>query len=99
MIDGKYTQICFNASDAAAQAEKLFEKFSAQSTLWADCKRAVSDAKAWAANESMSFTPDAAFAGINNKTVLYLNPKISKADWATPAKQDATIKNHIFYHA
>lgn len=98
MVDGKYTRVCSTLEEAEARAQQKFERYSKQS-IWGDCQRAVLDARAWDAKTSMSFVPGPAFAGLTPKTVLYLNPKISSANWATPEKQDAVIYAHTFFHA
>lgn len=98
MINGKYTQTSFSPADAEAKAEKLFAKFSAQ-PIWNDCQRAWTDACRWTNKEPLSFTPGPQFQKLNTNTVLYLNPKISSAAWATPDKLDAVIYDHSFYHA
>lgn len=97
MIKGVYTRVCHTQEEAQARAASKFAKYS-QQAVWGDCLRAVRDATAWAAGEPMSFTPGPAFAGLSPKTVLYLNPDISHAAWATPDKQDAVIFHHTFYH-
>ena len=98
MIDHHYTQICHSLADAQAQAMKLFLSFDS-SHVYADAVRAIADARAWEAGQPMSFEPDAAFKGLTKNTVLYLNPQFSHATWAVPAKQDAVIHDHVFYHA
>lgn len=98
MIDGKYTQVTATPEEAHARAIVKFERYSAQA-MWADCVRALADARSWDARTPMSFTPGPAFAGLTPRTVLYLNPVISHTAWATPDKQDAAIYHHTFYHA
>ncbi len=98
MVDGVYTRVCHTLEESQARAEEKFEHYSAQ-PVWADCVLALNDARAWEADEPMSFTPGPAFAGMTGKTVNYLNPSISHTAWATPDKQDAVIYRHVFYHA
>ncbi len=98
MIDGKYTRVCHTMEEAQARAEEKFERYSKRS-IWADCVLALADARAWADDEPMSFTPGPAFSGMTGKTVNYLNPSISHTAWATPDKLDAKIFHHDFFHA
>jgi hypothetical protein len=104
MINGVYTRVCYTSEDAQARAEEKFARYSFQS-IWPDCKRAIVDARIWGAQQNgqhdsvLSFNPGPAFAGLTPSTVLYLNPRISRAPWATPDKQDAVIFNHTFFHA
>lgn len=76
---------------------KLFDQYSAE-PIWAEAAKAWADAKAWHAGELMSFIPGPAFKGLTERTVLYLNPKVSTASWAIPANEDAAIFDHVFYH-
>ena len=100
MVEGHYRQTEFDAAGAQAEAERLYEQFTAQPAMWAGCLRALADARSWDARTPMSFIPGPAFAGLTDRTVLYLNPKIcALPDWATPDKQDAVIFDHTFYHA
>jgi spore germination cell wall hydrolase CwlJ-like protein len=97
MVDGAYTRVCHTPEEAQARAEEKFRRYLGQS-VWADCARAVEDARLWQQGQTMSFEPGPAFAGLTPDTVLYLNPAISHAPWATPEKQDAVIFDHTFYH-
>lgn len=97
MIEGHYTRVCHTLEEAEVRAADKFARYS-RDLFWADCLRAVEDAAAWAAGEPLSFTPGPAFAGLHKGTVLYLNPSISHAAWATPEKQDAVIFHHTFFH-
>lgn len=68
---------------------------------WPDYELAWEDANAWANGSPMSFAPGPAFAGLSSKTVLYLNPALVHPlpTWADPAKRDAVIYDHEFFHA
>jgi len=98
MVEGHYKQTQFDQAHAEAEAERLFTKFSTQ-PVWADCVRALADARAWRASQALSFIPGPAFKGLTSRTVLYLNPAISHTSWATPEKRDAIIFHHEFFHA
>jgi Cell Wall Hydrolase len=97
-VNGHYTRVAFTRAEAAARAQQLFLTYDS-SKAYADAMAAIADARAWEAGTPMSFTPGPAFAGLTKKTVLYLNPRISHAAWATPAKQDAVLWDHTFFHA
>jgi spore germination cell wall hydrolase CwlJ-like protein len=97
MIEGKYTRVCSTLEEAQARAQQKYDRYFNQS-IWDDCVRAVADASAWVAGEAMSFAPGPAFAGLTPRTVLYLNPQVSHAAWATDDKQDAVIYHHTFFH-
>lgn len=96
MQHGVYTQTSFTLDQAEVAAEDDYAVLKEQAP-WADYERAWADAQAWASNRSLSFAPGPAFKGLTPHTVLYLNPKLSKAPWATPEDLDATIFDHAFF--
>ncbi|HEY1750309.1 MAG TPA: hypothetical protein VGG29_03545 [Caulobacteraceae bacterium] len=97
MVHGAYKQTQFDLAGAETLAAQLHAEFSRQAA-WADCARAWVDAIAWSTGRPLSFNPGPAFAGLTPRTVLYLNPKVSSAPWATPAALDAVIFQHSFFH-
>lgn len=99
MIHGKYQRTATELSQALAEADKLHAQFSTE-TFWADCVKAVADAKAWQSGiaSRLSFKPGPAFGKLTHKTVLYFNPRVvARPVWATPDKFVATIFRHDFY--
>ena len=98
MAQGRYAEIAFDAAQAAAEAERLFGEFSTQ-PIWADCVRAVADARAACAGAPPSFAPGPQFLRLTPRTLLYFNPRVCAAPaWAAPDKLDATIFQHSFFH-
>lgn len=91
MVKGKYKEDAFNLEEAEKKAIAYYKEFSTQ-PIWSDCIDAVYDSLPG------HFTGSAQFQKLTDKTVLYLNPKVSKATWATPDKLDAVIFQHSFYH-
>lgn len=98
MQAGHYVQTEFDAAGAADEAQLLYDEFVKQ-PMWRDCQKAWLDAQAWEVGKPLSFTPGPQFKKLTHNTVLYLNPRISKAPWATLDKLDAVIFQHDFYHA
>lgn len=94
MVGGKYTRVCSDRAGAELRAERKLAMYRANITLWTDCLRAVDEAMAMP-------TGAVGPGGITDKTVNYYNPAIvpKPPAWATPAKQDAVIQDHTFYHA
>lgn len=96
MVGGKYVRVCETMADAEARAAAKFTTYSAQS-IWGDCQRAWLDSEAWLAGDVVSFEPGPEFQKLNESAVLYLNPAISSASWATPDKLICTIFSHQFF--
>lgn len=92
MVAGHYTQDEFDLAGAEAKALTFYKEFSKQD-IWPDCVTAWFNA-----NKKIYTNTGPEFAKITDRTLIYLNPKVSKAAWATPDLLDAVIFQHNFYH-
>jgi hypothetical protein len=100
MEHGRYVQCAFDLAGAEQRARALLTQFQAEAG-WADCVRAVADARAWQAGRPMSFEPGPQFRRLTPRCALYFNPKIVRPPpaWATPDKHVADIFDEQVFEA
>ncbi len=92
MVDGHYTRVAFTPEEVQARATHLLAQAQAYAHAWSRATditdRVVAGTYAGALYDAL--TADA---------VLYLNPTLSSAPWATPAKRICVIGRHEFFRA
>ena len=92
MVDGRYERVCRSAEAVQARAAALLVRAQALVRQWTRVGRIVGEVqgRAYAGADYDRLTDD---------TVLYLNPRLSHAVWATPAKRVCDIGRHSFFRA
>ena len=98
IVDGRYTRVADGPDEIAARVQQLLTEAQA-TAAWSICEKAWADSGAWFDGQPLSFTPGPEFDKLDKQTVMYLNPAISSAAWATPDKEVAKIFDHTFFHA
>jgi spore germination cell wall hydrolase CwlJ-like protein len=92
MEQGVYRRVCRTAEQARVRAEALLQRAQANAPLFDACREA---ARAVMAGDHRG----EAYDRLTDDAVLYLNPRIAKAAWATPDKHLCDIGRHSFYRA
>lgn len=87
-VNGKYTQICFSPTEAQIRVEHLLTETSLTSLT--HCREISQQVF----NETYH---GKLYDSLTDDVVLYLNPKISTRDWASPDKLVSIIGHHNFY--
>lgn len=92
MIDGRYQRVCHSRAEVEARAEALLAKAMGLPAQWARVLRITREvaAGAYAGRDYERLTDEA---------VLYLNPHLSHAAWASPGRRVCDIGRHSFYRA
>lgn len=91
-VGGHYTRVCRTVAEAQERAENKLADALKHPTSWAACASAATAVQAGTYHSP-------AYDMLTDDAVLYLNPSISKADWATPDKHVCDIGHHAFYRA
>jgi len=92
MAGGHYVKVAHDAAQVAARSAALLDGAQAHPAAWT---RASRIAAAVQAGEYRG--PD--YDRLGDAAVLYLNPALSRAAWATPDKRICAIGHHEFFHA
>lgn len=92
MVKGHYTRVCHTLPEAWDRAENKLDDALKHPAAWAACMAAASAVQAGTYHSP-------AYDMLTDAAVLYLNPSISKAAWATPDKHVCDIGHHAFYRA
>lgn len=92
MVDGRYRRVADGPSQIEARAADLLAEAQGFHDAWARAGRIAGQVRAglYVGAEFMRLTGDA---------VLYLNPAIAAAPWATPDKLVCRIGRHSFFRA
>lgn len=92
MSNGRYVEVAGTPEQMLVRANTLLAKDSLYKIRWGKILTIVR-----AVLDGTYSGPD--FNKLTSDTVLYLNPKISHTNWATPDKLVCEIGNHNFYKA
>lgn len=92
MLDGHYTRVANGPSQIVSRISMLLEQAQGYTKAWA---RALDIAGRVQAGTYEG--PD--YAHLTDDTVMYLNPAIASAAWASPAAFVTQIGHHSFYRA
>jgi spore germination cell wall hydrolase CwlJ-like protein len=92
MIAGRYTKVAHSPIEVAQRSNALLETAQGYHTAWARAQR-ISAAVAAGTYSGADYDQ------LTGATVMYLNPAISKAAWATADKEVCRIGHHTFFHA
>jgi spore germination cell wall hydrolase CwlJ-like protein len=92
MQGGRYRRVCHSADEVIARVDALLPKAQGLALQWARIQRITREvcAHAYAGQDYDRLTDEA---------VLYLNPRLSQANWANPARHVCDIGRHSFYRA
>lgn len=92
MVDGVYERVANGPGQIEARVAMLLAQSKAYKEPWARAARIAElvQGKYWQGPAFAQITPD---------VVLYLNPALSHAAWATPDKLVTRIGHHAFYRA
>jgi spore germination cell wall hydrolase CwlJ-like protein len=92
MKDGVYRRVCHTLEEAQARAALLLRRAEANVAVFSECRAAAQGVRA-------GTYEGAAYDALSDAAVLYLNPRIAKAAWATPDKHLCDIGRHSFFRA
>jgi spore germination cell wall hydrolase CwlJ-like protein len=92
MKGGKYTEVARTPAEVMARAKTLLLADEAYSKRWAEVAAVVAQVCAGKFHGPL-------FDQITPEVVLYLNPAICHATWATPGQQVVRIGHHDFFRA
>lgn len=92
MRNGHYTEVAKTPEEVTARAQDLLQRDEAMRSAWAR----VADIGARVRAGTYS---GADYDRLTDDVVLYLNPRLSRAVWATPDKHVCDIGRHSFYRA
>ncbi len=92
MVDGHYARVCHSFEAVLTRTETLLGRAQRLTSQWARVARLSGEVRAggYSGTDYDRLTDD---------TVLYLNPRLSHAVWATPAKRVCDIGRHTFFRA
>ncbi|QUD88062.1 cell wall hydrolase [Phenylobacterium montanum] len=92
MVGGRYRRVCHTPAEVAVRADGLLSKAQNFTSQWARVQRIIREVRAGA-----YVGPE--YDRLTDQVVLYLNPRLSQATWANPARHVCDIGRHSFYRA
>lgn len=92
MVDGRYVKLAHTPHEVAARSEALLRQAQAFGVRWARAERIAQSVQ-------RGHYAGADYDRLTDQAVLYLNPAISRADWARPEREVCRIGRHSFFHA
>lgn len=92
MADGRYRRVADGLAEIRLRAQALLAAAQAHHSAWRRCQRITAQVQA-------GLYAGVDFRAITGDTLLYLNPALSSAPWATPDKFVGQIGRHAFYRA
>lgn len=92
MHAGHYGRVANGPDQIAARAAHLLTNAELYKSAWARAQRIAAEVQAGSYSGPL-------YDHLTDEVVLYLNPRLSHAPWATPDKQVCVIAHHAFFHA
>lgn len=92
MVEGRYQRVAAGPAAIAARAERLLIEARGFHAAWARTQRITGQVRG-------GVYAGADFAQVTGDTLLYLNPAICNAAWASPDKFVCRIGRHSFFRA
>jgi spore germination cell wall hydrolase CwlJ-like protein len=92
MEEGRYVRVASGPAQIAARAQLLLSQARGFPAAWARASRI-------AAAVAAGTYAGPAYAALTDDAVLYLNPALARAAWATPDKFVCAIGRHHFFRA
>ena len=92
MDDGRYVKVAHTGAQVVARSAALLAAAQGWHAAWARAGRIAAAVRAGTYRG-----PD--YDRLGDAAVLYLNPALSRAAWATPDKRVCAIGRHEFFHA